>query len=961
MKKILLILFLLPFISKAQQSPPAYYNPFDSTLNITQFISGNVTFKKDAPIYKIQRLPGRGDSVFARQGGAWVFQFKDSTGGGGSVSFGTTTQIPFMNSGGTDFIYSSDFIFNNTLKRFAIGLPSGSPLAKISAYSTTGLDTLLYLKQNGGGALLSMMVEANGDWWGNGYNVWRGSTAAFTGEIGNFNTRVTTPAITIPGGGSSLIINGGGSTAGVGVGGSANSVALLDLQSTTKGAILPKMTSTQRTAITPVAGLLVFDTDTASLFQYNGSAWQNLYNSGGGGGGGVSSVSGTTNRITSTGGATPVIDISASYVGQTSITTLGTVTTGTIGTGAIIGTPTMTLGSDATGDIYYRNSGGLLTRLPIGTSAQTLHVVAGLPAWRDTAVAGGGGGSPAGNYGNLQFNRNGAFAAAGSDSLDYENATGLTIKNNLNVNRSGQATASILTIEHTTGSEQAQLRIVSNAGVWRFMNGGSSSGFAGSLSLREENYAQNPIIFRSGADGGGVAIGWNSSLHSGANATLYVTGAAVGINHSNTTPTAALWLPAGTATASTAPLKFVTGTALTTPEDGAMEYHSSHLYFTIGSTRYQLDQQGGGGGTPAGNFGNVQINRNSLFTTPASDSLNFSAGLSIKGTLTATSLASGAITDSVVVITTAGLFKKVAPNVISGDADTLHVVTAPTDFYASAYSPRATLINLKADKIVANGITVAPVTTDTTRFWTITTPISSLTAATATNTINNVAYAQEWQWNSLAGGTGLALTSTSTAAASNTQTLFKVDLSGANATSSQTTNAASFINTHSGTSSTNIAGKFDASGGTDNYGIYATTGVGTNGVAGYFAAGESDNSYAIIAASGRVGLGVTTPNSTVQIQGSFANTVTTTNSSLTLGIANHVLIVTATGQTITLPTAVGIEGRVYTIKLTASGSATIATTSSQTVDGSTTYSLASQYKYCTVISNGANWNVIANN
>ena len=46
------------------------------------------------------------------------------------------------------------------------------------------------------------------------------------------------------------------------------------------------------------------------------------------GGGSVTSVSGTTNRITSTGGATPVIDISASYVGQASLTTLGTVTTG---------------------------------------------------------------------------------------------------------------------------------------------------------------------------------------------------------------------------------------------------------------------------------------------------------------------------------------------------------------------------------------------------------------------------------------------------------------------------------------------------------------------------------------------------------------------------------------------------------------------------------------------------------
>ena len=44
--------------------------------------------------------------------------------------------------------------------------------------------------------------------------------------------------------------------------------------------------------------------------------------------GGVSSVTGTTNRITSTGGSNPIIDISASYVGQSSITTLGTITTG---------------------------------------------------------------------------------------------------------------------------------------------------------------------------------------------------------------------------------------------------------------------------------------------------------------------------------------------------------------------------------------------------------------------------------------------------------------------------------------------------------------------------------------------------------------------------------------------------------------------------------------------------------
>ena len=46
----------------------------------------------------------------------------------------------------------------------------------------------------------------------------------------------------------------------------------------------------------------------------------------------------------------------------------------------------------------------------------------------------------------------------------------------------------------------------------------------------------------------------------------------------------------------------------------------------------------GSGGSPAGNYGDVQLNRNGAFATPASDSLRFtSGGLSIKGTLTVSS------------------------------------------------------------------------------------------------------------------------------------------------------------------------------------------------------------------------------------------------------------------------------------------------------------------------------------
>lgn len=61
-----------------------------------------------------------------------------------------------------------------------------------------------------------------------------------------------------------------------------------------------------------------------NVLAWNGSAWVPTAAASGS----VTSVSGTLNRITSTGGTTPVIDISSSYVGQSSITTLGTVGTG---------------------------------------------------------------------------------------------------------------------------------------------------------------------------------------------------------------------------------------------------------------------------------------------------------------------------------------------------------------------------------------------------------------------------------------------------------------------------------------------------------------------------------------------------------------------------------------------------------------------------------------------------------
>ncbi len=53
--------------------------------------------------------------------------------------------------------------------------------------------------------------------------------------------------------------------------------AMLDIKSTDRGLLIPRMTSLQRTAIaSPARGLLVFDVDLNSFFFHDGTVWQNL-------------------------------------------------------------------------------------------------------------------------------------------------------------------------------------------------------------------------------------------------------------------------------------------------------------------------------------------------------------------------------------------------------------------------------------------------------------------------------------------------------------------------------------------------------------------------------------------------------------------------------------------------------------------------------------------------------------
>lgn len=98
--------------------------------------------------------------------------------------------------------------------------------------------------------------------------------------------------------------------------------------------------------------------------------------------------------------------------------------------------------------------------------------------------------------------------------------------------------------------------------------------------------------------------------------------------------------------------------------------------------------------------------------------------------------------------------------------------------------------------------------------------------------------------------------------------------------------------------------------------------------------------------------------STLQVNGSFAVKYIATTATYSVLTTDYVVDATTGTFTETLPTAVACAGRMYTFKNSGTGTITVATTSSQTIDGITTKILNTQYTGFSVVSDGANWKII---
>lgn len=389
-------------------------------------------------------------------------------------------------------------------------------------------------------------------------------------------------------------------------------------------------------------------------------------------------------------------------------------------------------------------------------------------------------------------------------------------------------------------------------------------------------------------------------------------------------PTARLMLAAGAATAAKAPLKFTTASAalLTTPEAGAMEVLVDSLFYTGSSgTRYKV------------------------YPTSSGVTSVATASPITGGTITSTGIIG---IDTTIVATRA-----YANNVIAGggafvalDGSTPLTGNWNMGAFNATYTKTGATSGTVYDAFLAK----------------------NTTTPSASNQMWGPAYHSEgrgWKTNATAAGQTVDhrwYTVPVEGAAAPTGN-FIIDQSIAGGSYN---NLVKITSTAFGTSGN---GTFEL---VNQFRLSVIASVGTRygnigGAGGYFHQFMDNNfattlaQFANTAAGGNYMTNVTdigastTATSTLKVTGSLALTYIAKTANYTATISDYFIDCTSNSFTITLPTAVGITGRVYIIKNSGTATTiTMATTSSELIDGSAPGSITGLVPL-KVISDGGGW------
>lgn len=219
-------------------------------------------------------LTATGEMAYRNTANTKWFILPTSGGGGGIGGSGATTQIPYFTAS-TTLAGSSEFIYNQSTGTVTLDK------------SQSALNSIKIKNTNVGALAQGVFIADNGSFFAN-YGIYGTSATPYgivaassaylyaTKNLALMADNASTGDIKFATGGNlekmRLDINGALS---IGSASNANTTAIVDITSTTKGVLISRMTTAQRTGIsTPAEGLMVYDLTLHKLYVFDGTIWQ---------------------------------------------------------------------------------------------------------------------------------------------------------------------------------------------------------------------------------------------------------------------------------------------------------------------------------------------------------------------------------------------------------------------------------------------------------------------------------------------------------------------------------------------------------------------------------------------------------------------------------------------------------------------------------------------------------------